>query len=62
MSYIILTKILVELVLIIDGLVSNTQTAFIKDRFIMEGVVLLHETFHETESKKKFGVLLKIDF
>ena len=58
MSYIILTKILVEFELIMDGLVSNTQTAFVKDRFIMKGVVLLHETFHEIESKKKFGVLL----
>ena len=42
--------------------VSPTQTAFMPDRNIMEGVVILHETIHELHTKKKNGVILKIDF
>lgn len=62
-SYKILTKLLaVRLGLIIDRFIAHTQTAFIKDRFIMEGVVLLHETVHEMKVRKMSGVLLKIDF
>lgn len=42
--------------------VSPSQTAFMPDRNIMEGVVILHETIHELHSKKLDGVILKIDF
>jgi hypothetical protein len=31
-------------------------------RHILEGVVILHETIHELQRKKRDGVLLKIDF
>ena len=50
----------VRMGLLIDGLKS--QTTFIKDRYVMEGVVLLHETIHEFQSKKNHAVLLKIYF
>jgi hypothetical protein len=52
-SYKILTKILaIRLGLIIHKVSADTQTAFIKDRFIMEGIVILHETIHEIHHKK----------
>jgi hypothetical protein len=38
------------------------QTAFMPDRHILEGVVILHETIHELHRKKLDGVLLKLDF
>jgi hypothetical protein len=44
-SYKILTKIFANrLGLVIHKIISNTQTTFIKDRYIMEGIVILHET------------------
>lgn len=43
-------------------LISPSQTAFIKDRFILDGAVILHEVIHELHSKKMSGVILKIDF
>jgi hypothetical protein len=45
-----------------DKLIGPSQTAFILGRYIMEGVVILHETIHELHRKKKDGVILKLDF
>jgi hypothetical protein len=42
-------------------LISEHQTAFINDRNIMTGVMILHEILHETK-KKEVGVILKLDF
>lgn len=42
--------------------VSPNQTAFIPGRNIMEGVVILHETIHELHTKKRNGIVFKIDF
>jgi len=42
--------------------VSPTQMAFMPGRNIMEGVVILHETIHELHTKKRSGVIFKIDF
>lgn len=62
-SYKILTKLLANrLGLIIAKVISLTQTTFVTDRYIMEGVVLLHETVHELQSTGKSGLLVKIDF
>jgi hypothetical protein len=41
-----------------DKMINDSQTAFIKDRNILEGVVVLHE-FKKTEKR---DVLFKIDF
>jgi hypothetical protein len=38
------------------------QTAFIKGRYIMEGVSVLHEVLNDVHKKRKSGVLFKIDF
>ena len=43
-------------------MVSPTQIAFMPGKNIMEGVVILHETIHELHTKKRDGVILKIDF
>uniref|UniRef100_A0A8I6XZE3 Reverse transcriptase domain-containing protein n=1 Tax=Hordeum vulgare subsp. vulgare TaxID=112509 RepID=A0A8I6XZE3_HORVV len=42
--------------------VQPSQTAFMPDRNILEGVVVLHETLHEIHSKKLDGVIFKVDF
>jgi hypothetical protein len=62
-SYKILTKLLADrLGLVIHKIIADTQTAFIRDRYIMKGIVILHETIHEIHHKKMSGVLFKIDF
>src|SRR6266498_5281950 len=45
-----------------DKVISASQTAFLRGRNILEGVVILHETIHELHRKKLSGVILKIDF
>jgi hypothetical protein len=35
-----------------DNIISPTQTAFMRGRNILEGVVTLHETVHELHRKK----------
>jgi hypothetical protein len=47
---------------VVDDLIDKTQTAFMKKRFIMEEVVVLHEILHEVKKKKMSGVLFKVDF
>jgi hypothetical protein len=43
--------------------VSPSQTVFMPGRRnIMEGVVILHETIHEHHTRKRDGVIFKIDF
>ena len=42
--------------------VSPSQTAFMPHRNIIERVVILHETIHELHTKKRDGVIFKIDF
>ena len=47
---------------IVHAMVQPTQTAFMPDRNILEGVVVLHETLHEIHTKKLDGVVFKVDF
>jgi hypothetical protein len=44
------------------AMVRPTQTVFMPECQILEGVVVLHETIHELHRRKLDGVLLKIDF
>jgi hypothetical protein len=46
----------------VDKLISRNQTAFIPGRYILEGVVILHEILHELRVKKLQGIILKLDF
>jgi hypothetical protein len=53
-SFKVFTKVLNNRILkVIDKLIGSSQTAFIPGRYIMEGVVILHETIHELLRKKK---------
>jgi hypothetical protein len=45
-----------------EKLISKTQTAFIPGKYILEGVVILHEVLHEIRIQKSQGVILKLDF
>ena len=48
--------------LVADDIISPSQTAFMRGRNILEGVVILHETVHELHRKNQSGVIFKIDF
>jgi hypothetical protein len=45
-----------------ETVISPTQSAFMRGRHILEGVVVLHETIHELHRKKMDGVIFKINF
>ena len=45
-----------------NHIVSPSQTAFMRGRNILEGVMILHETIHELHRKNLSGVIFKIDF
>src|SRR3954464_1489083 len=44
---------------VMGKLIDTCQTAFIKGRFIADGVTLLHEILKESKSQKQQGVVLK---
>ena len=63
MSFKIFTKVLNNRILkVADKLIGPSQIAFVPSRYIMEEVVILHETIHELHRKKQNGVILKLDF
>jgi hypothetical protein len=45
-----------------EDTISITQTAFINDRFILEGVLVLHEVVNELRVRKQKGIIMKLDF
>jgi hypothetical protein len=45
-----------------NKIIHLSQTAFIKGRFITDGVALLQEVLRESKFRKQQGVVLKIDF
>jgi hypothetical protein len=47
---------------IVHSVIKPTQSAFMPGRYILEGVVVLHETIHELQRRKMDGVIFKIDF
>lgn len=61
--YKIITEVLNNgLALFIHKMVSDCQYGFIKNRFILDSVVTLHEIIHEVKCKKQYGVIFKVDF
>lgn len=44
-----------------EKLVMDCQNAFIKRRFIMDGILSLYEVLHEAKRKKQQGLILKLD-
>jgi hypothetical protein len=62
-SFKIFTKVLNNKILkVANKLIGPSQIAFIPGRYIMGGVVILHETILELHRKRLDGVILKLDF
>jgi hypothetical protein len=62
-SFKIFTKVvMIRLNAVADNVVQPTQTAFMQGRYILDGVVILHEIVHEMYRKNMNGVTFKIDF
>ena len=62
-SFKIFTKVLNNRLLhVAQKIVRPSQSAFLPGRHIMDGVLILHETIHKLNRKKKDGVILKLDF
>jgi len=47
---------------VLESIINKGQSAFLKGRNIMEGIMSLHEIIHDTKAKKKDGLVLKLDF
>lgn len=45
-----------------DKIISPVQTTFIPGRFILEGIVMLHEVLHHLRVHRRQGIILKLDF
>jgi hypothetical protein len=52
----------IRLMEVAKNIISENQTTFIGGRYIMEGVLILHEVVHELQLKKLGGIILKLDF
>jgi hypothetical protein len=61
--YKILAKVLANrLRLVIGSVVSESQTAFVRDRQILDGVLIANEAVDEARRSKKELMLFKVDF
>ncbi|GKA53134.1 RNA-directed DNA polymerase, eukaryota, reverse transcriptase zinc-binding domain protein, partial [Tanacetum coccineum] len=61
--YKIVAKILANrLVLVLGDLVSDTQSAFLKERQILDGPFILNEMIQWCKKKKKQSMIFKVDF
>jgi hypothetical protein len=47
---------------VMGRIINRSQSGFLKDRNIIDGVLALHEILHDTRIKKKDGLILKLDF
>jgi hypothetical protein len=53
-NYKIFTKVLTNSIgLVVDRLIANNQIAFIKERYILESVVIAHEILHGVDRVNK---------
>ena len=61
--YKVITKVLtLRLTEVAGRVICKNQTAFIPDRSILDGVVILQEVLHELKRTKQEGIILKLDF
>jgi hypothetical protein len=62
-SFKIIPKVLMNrLTQCVSPVISKTQTSFIKGRYILEGVVILHEALNTFHNKKQDALIFKVDF
>jgi hypothetical protein len=62
-SFKIFTKVLANrLTSVACRIAKPSQSAFLPGRYILEGVVVLHETIHELKRKRQNDLILKLDF
>jgi len=47
---------------VLDSLVDNAQYTFIKNRFIIDSVALVHEVITNCHVNNQSSILLKLDF
>jgi hypothetical protein len=58
-SFKIFTKVLMNRINLVDQkVIRSSQTTLLPSRYIMEGVVVLHETIHELHKRKKVELFL----
>jgi len=61
--YKILSKVLASrLRMVMSSVISETQTAFVKDRQILDGILIANEMVDEARKSKKELMMLKVDF
>jgi hypothetical protein len=61
--YKIFTKaLMLRLEKVMSRIINKSQSGFLKNRNIMDGVMALHEILHDTRLRKKDGLVLKLDF
>jgi hypothetical protein len=59
----IFTKVLANrLTSVACRITKPSQLAFLPGRYILDGVVVLHETIHELKRRKQNAIILKLDF
>lgn len=62
-SFKLITKLLTNrLAKVIDPLIDDSQSAYIKGRLIGDNIVTAHEILHHVRTRKQQGILLKLDF
>jgi hypothetical protein len=62
-SFKIFTKVLANRLTSVACRINKpSQSSFLPRRYILDGVVVLHETIHELKRKKQKGLILKLDF
>lgn len=62
-SFKLISKILTNrLEHIMHKLIDNSQSAFLKGRYILDNVVICQEIIHYSQHAKQSGVIIKIDF
>ena len=47
---------------VLSGLIDERQSAFIKDRHILHGILILNEVVEEAKRRKKPAMVFKVDF
>jgi Reverse transcriptase (RNA-dependent DNA polymerase) len=62
-SYKIFSKVLAnKLQIVLNDIIGDSRSAFLKGRYILNCVVTAHEVLHQVQKDKQEGMLFKVDF